>query len=184
MALLTSSVTPANSSSYLYLIYCSVASPPDPVATVMSHETVRHGETVYSEAGVSNSAESRYQDTGIQLAAAPPPYVPGIFTTVDCTVVCWLRLLPRLCICCTLKHHHSCFCAWLGWPIDLLPLRRLSAKSLHASLCCKGQYTQGCTENNRCSLCTRHNCFSLIAYVCTKSIKTGQQDQCSLCILD
>lgn len=44
----------------------------------MAHETARHGETVYSEAGVSNSAEGRCRDTGIQLAAAPPS-VPGIF---------------------------------------------------------------------------------------------------------
>lgn len=67
------------------LSYCSVASPPDPVATVMAHESVRHGETVYSEAGVSNSAEGRCRDTGIQLAAAPPPSVPGIFMAMDCT---------------------------------------------------------------------------------------------------
>ena len=37
----------------------------------MHQDSVRHGETVFSEAGVSQSAEGRWsQDTGIQLAAA------------------------------------------------------------------------------------------------------------------
>ena len=60
-------------------------SAPDPVATAMTHEGVRHGKTVFSEPGVSasavsspTSAEGRgYRDTGIQLAAAAPPDVPG-----------------------------------------------------------------------------------------------------------
>ena len=43
--------------------------PLDPVATVASYEGVRHGETVHSEAGVSDSFETRCHDTGIQLAA-------------------------------------------------------------------------------------------------------------------
>ena len=42
--------------------------PLDPVATVASYEDVRHGETVHSEAGVSDSFETRCRDTGIQLA--------------------------------------------------------------------------------------------------------------------
>lgn len=45
--------------------------PPDPVATSMQQDAARHGETVFSEAGVSQSADGRWSsDTGIQLAAA------------------------------------------------------------------------------------------------------------------
>ena len=79
---------------------CSVASPPDPVATVMAQENVRHGETVFSEAGVSDSGEGRCRDTGIQLAAAPPS-VPGTFMTADCSVLCCDGLLAEALLCCS-----------------------------------------------------------------------------------
>ena len=53
------------------VIVCSIPLPPDPVATTMQQESVRHGETVFAEAGVSQAADARWcQDTGIQLAAA------------------------------------------------------------------------------------------------------------------
>lgn len=43
----------------------------------MQQEAVRHGETVFAEAGVSQSADGRWcRDTGIQLAAAAPD-TPG-----------------------------------------------------------------------------------------------------------
>lgn len=77
---------------------CSVASPPEPVATVMAEETVRHGETVFSEAGISNSAEGRCRDTGIQLAAAPPN-VPGTLLTTVCFVVYFDSLLAKTLLC-------------------------------------------------------------------------------------
>lgn len=51
------------------VLYCSVIPPVDPVPTVTAYEDVRHGETVHSEAGVSDSVETRCRDTGIQLAA-------------------------------------------------------------------------------------------------------------------
>ena len=59
----------------------------------MSHESVRHGETVFSEAGVSDSAEGRCRDTGIQLAAAPLD-VPGIVFTISAA---WHASLLHLC---------------------------------------------------------------------------------------
>lgn len=49
--------------------HASIIPPPNPVATVAAYEDNRHGETVHSEAGVSDSAETRCRDTGIQLAA-------------------------------------------------------------------------------------------------------------------
>ncbi|KAL3153794.1 hypothetical protein ABBQ32_013378 [Trebouxia sp. C0010 RCD-2024] len=49
--------------------HASVIPPVDPVPTVTAYEDVRHGETVHSEAGVSDSVETRCRDTGIQLAA-------------------------------------------------------------------------------------------------------------------
>ena len=72
--------------------YCSVASPPEP------QETVRHGETVFSEAGISNSAEGRCRDTGIQLAAAPPS-VPGTLLTTVCSVMYFDSLLAKTLLC-------------------------------------------------------------------------------------
>lgn len=59
------------------VLYCSIIPPPNPVATVAAYEDNRHGETVHSEAGVSDSAETRCRDTGIQLAAGQTD-VPGI----------------------------------------------------------------------------------------------------------
>ena len=59
------------------VIVCSIPVPPDPVATTMQQEAVRHGETVFAEAGVSQAADGRWcRDTGIQLAAAAPD-TPG-----------------------------------------------------------------------------------------------------------
>ena len=79
---------------------CSVASPPDPVATVMAQESVRTGETVFSEAGISDSGEGRCRDTGIQLAAAPPS-VPGTLMTIYCSVVHSDSLLAEALFCCS-----------------------------------------------------------------------------------
>ncbi len=43
----------------------------------MQQEAVRHGETVFAEAGVSQAADGRWcSDTGIELAAAAPD-TPG-----------------------------------------------------------------------------------------------------------
>ncbi|DBA75980.1 TPA: hypothetical protein ACH3X2_008914 [Trebouxia sp. C0005] len=53
--------------------HASIPLSPDPVATTMQQEAVRHGETVFAEAGVSQAADDRWcRDTGIQLAAAAP----------------------------------------------------------------------------------------------------------------
>ncbi|KAL0023671.1 hypothetical protein WJX77_011852 [Trebouxia sp. C0004] len=53
--------------------HASIPLPPDPVATTMQQEAVRHGETVFAEAGVSQAADGLWcRDTGIQLAAAAP----------------------------------------------------------------------------------------------------------------
>ena len=100
--LCTSVFALAKSHSYLSMpvTNCSVASPPDPVATVMAQENVRHGETVFSEAGISNSGEDRCQDTGIQLAAAPPS-VPGTLLSTVCAVIYFSGLLAEVPPCCS-----------------------------------------------------------------------------------
>ena len=90
----------SHSSPSMLVSNCSVAAPPDPVATVMAQENVRHGETVFSEAGISNSGEVRCQDTGIQLAAAPPS-VPGTLLTTVCAVIQFNGLLAEVPPCCS-----------------------------------------------------------------------------------
>ena len=83
---------------------CSIPLPPDPVATTMQQEAVRHGETVFAEAGVSQAADGRWcSDTGIQLAAAAPD-TPG--SAVSLHTTCWHRTIcvitlyasPSLCM--------------------------------------------------------------------------------------
>ncbi len=64
----------------------------------MQQEAVRHGETVFAEAGVSQAADGRWcRDTGIQLAAAAPD-TPGSA----------IRPAHNLLVFCNVCHHAIC----------------------------------------------------------------------------
>lgn len=88
------------------VLYCSMIPPLHPVATATAYEDVRYGETVHSEAGVSDSVETRCRDTGIQLAA-DQLNVPG--NLVRSVVPSFLQL-------CDSQQHHYWACTTCDIP--------------------------------------------------------------------